>query len=107
VKAVLQRTIKTGDNKYDAMIILEIEGKKLYVNIPGLVRKPINVKISEVEGLIRIELINEKEEGYACCYISPKIVEEGFTTIKCPVGRAWIVTAEVLKKHGVETSENH
>ncbi len=100
VKASITRVIKTSDEKFDVLVsYVDEEGKKYLIVIPGLIREPKGVSVERREGRLIIRVTDEKGEGFASCIMKEEVFKEGFATLKCPVGRAWVITEEFLRTH--------
>ncbi len=97
MEARIVRVIKTQEGLYDALIDLGGEDGWL-IAVPGLIRGPDEVVVEEVPDGIEIRL-KRKGEGIASCHISRKALEEGFTTMTCPKGRAWVLRKDSLRRH--------
>lgn len=97
MRARILRVIKTQEGLYDAIIDLGGEDGWL-IAVPGLIREPNEVTVEEVPDGLELRLRREGE-GIASCHISRRALEEGFTTMTCPKGRAWVLKKEALRRH--------
>lgn len=96
----VHRVLKTHDNKYDALLSLSIEGKKVFVIISGLARAPRTVKVSDVGGgKLRLELFDQFDQGFLTCLLERKHLEEDFVGISCCPGTVWIINENTLFRH--------
>jgi len=103
MKARIIRVIRTQEGLYDALIDLGGEDGWL-IAVPGLIREPDEVIVEEVPDGIEIRL-RRGGEGIASCHISRKALEEGFTTMTCPKGKAWVLRKDQLRAHLVKGSQ--
>ncbi len=97
MEARIIRVIKTQEGLYDALIDLDGEDGWL-IAVPGLIREPDEVLVEEVPDGIELRL-RRGGEGVASCHISRKALEEGFVTMTCPKGRAWVLRKDSLRRH--------
>lgn len=96
----VHRVLKTQDNKYDALLSLSIEGRKVYVVISGLARAPKSVKVSDIGGSkLRLELFDQFDQGFLTCLLERKHLEEDFASISCCPGTIWIINEDTLSRH--------
>lgn len=95
IKVNIKKVIKTGSKTYDAILEINYENSIIKLIVPGLVREPHKIKVSEVrEEVIKIDFINEKDEGYASCYIPTEALKKGYLELKCPKGSGWVIKEE-------------
>ncbi len=92
------KSIKTADNKYDAIIDIAISDRELKIIIPCLTKTPADVRVYQELNNIKLELVDPSNTGFATCFISPKIVESKCKELICR-GQAWIISEEHLREH--------
>lgn len=96
----VHRVLKTYDNKYDALLSLSVEGRRVYIVISGLTRSPKTVKVSDIGGgMLRLELFDQFDQGFLTCLLERKHLEEEFASIRCCPGSVWIINEETLSRH--------